>query len=69
MALLGKHLASDEVTLIAGELDISADRVTAEEIKKAIGAITRAPVSDSDIARVRAHLAAGGWPLVPPDRG
>jgi hypothetical protein len=62
MALLGKHLASDEVTLIAGELDISAP-VTAEEIKKAIGAITRAPVNDADTARSArtSQQAAGRW--------
>ena len=30
--------------------------------------ITRAEVSDADIARVRGHLAAGGWPLGTPDR-
>jgi hypothetical protein len=25
-------------------------------------------VHDSDVARVRAHLAAGGWPLATPPR-
>jgi hypothetical protein len=30
--------------------------------RSAAGAITRTTVSESDIARVRSHLAAGGWP-------
>jgi len=67
-ALLGSQLTDDEVTLIAGELAFSAAPESAREIKKAVSAITRATVSDSDIARVRSHLAAGGWPLETPDR-
>jgi hypothetical protein len=62
IALLGSQLAGDEVTLIAGELAFSSNQESAPEIKKAISAITRTTVSDSDIARVRSHLAAGGWP-------
>jgi hypothetical protein len=30
--------------------------------------VTHARPSESDIARVRARLAAGGWPLAPPQR-
>jgi hypothetical protein len=66
--LLGSQLTDEEVALIADELASSAAPGSAEEIKKAIGAIADTPVKDSDIARVRSHLAAGGWPLAAPDR-
>jgi len=68
VALLSRQFADDELTLIADELAFSADPQSAQEIKRAIGAITRSTVSESDIARVRSHLAAGGWPLAAPDR-
>jgi Protein of unknown function (DUF3349) len=67
-ALLGSQLTDDEVTLIGNELAFSADSESAEAIKKAIGAITNTEVHDADIARVRSHLAAGGWPLATPPR-
>ncbi len=67
-ALLGSQLTNDEVTLIAADLETSADPESAEAIKKAIADVTHTPVHDSDIARVRAHLAAGGWPLAIPPR-
>lgn len=68
VALLSRQFTDDELTLIADELAFSADPQSAQEIKRAIGAITRSTVSESDIARVRTHLAAGGWPLAAPDR-
>jgi hypothetical protein len=67
-ALLGSQLTNDEVTLIADDLAFSSDPESAEAVKKAIGNITHTPVHDSDIARVRSHLAAGGWPLAIPPR-
>jgi len=68
-ALLGSQLTNDEVTLIANELSFAADPESAEAMKKAISAITHSPeVQASDINRVRAHLAAGGWPLADPTR-
>ena len=68
-ALLGSQLTNDEVTLIANELAFSTDPESAEAMKKAISVITHnTEVHDSDIARVRAHLAAGGWPLATPER-
>jgi hypothetical protein len=67
-ALLGSHLSNHEVTLIADELMFSSDPESADRIKQAISNITHAQVHDSDIARVRAHLAAGGWPLAIPPR-
>jgi Protein of unknown function (DUF3349) len=67
-ALLGSQLTNDEVTLVADDLAFAADPQSAEAIKKAIANITHTPVHDSDIARVRSHLAAGGWPLAIPPR-
>ena len=67
-ALLGSQLTDDEVTLIADELASSSAPDSAEEIRKAVSAIKGTAVSDSDIARVRSRLAAGGWPLATPDR-
>jgi hypothetical protein len=65
-ALLGTQLTNDEVTLIAGELELAADPASAEAIKAAITAVTDSKPTDADLARVRAHLAAGGWPLATP---
>ena len=68
-ALLGSQLTDDEVTLIGEELAFAADPASSEAIKKAIAAVTQNyPVHDSDLARVRSHLAAGGWPLAIPPR-
>ncbi len=65
-ALLGSQLSNNDVALIADELAFSADSDSASAIRDAIGAITNTTPSDADIARVRAHLAAGGWPLAAP---
>ncbi len=40
-----------------------SDPDSAAVIRKAIGAVTHEQVNDADVARVRSHLAAGGWPL------
>ena len=65
-ALLGTQLTNDEVTLIAGELELSADPASADAIKAAIAAVTDTKPTDADLARVRSHLTAGGWPLATP---
>jgi Protein of unknown function (DUF3349) len=62
-ALLGRHLTDDEVKQVAGQLGDSADPHSREAIQTAINSVTNQPPCDSDINRVRAHLAAGGWPL------
>ncbi|HXL92155.1 MAG TPA: DUF3349 domain-containing protein [Streptosporangiaceae bacterium] len=62
-ALLGRHLTEDEVHDIANELVANGDAQSAGAIQAAINAVTREVPLDVDIARVRAHLAAGGWPL------
>ena len=66
-ALLGSELTNDEVTLIADELAFSADPESAEAVKAAITAVTNTKPSDADVNRVRARLAAGGWPLARPE--
>ena len=67
-ALLGSQLTNDEVSAIADELATSVDPDSAETIKAAIANVTHTPPHDSDIARVRSRLAAGGWPLAAPDQ-
>jgi hypothetical protein len=67
-ALLGMHLSDEEITAVAGDLATSADPSSADAIKKAITAVTNSQPLESDIDRVRAHLAAGGWPLAEPPR-
>jgi hypothetical protein len=67
-ALLGSQLTHDEVNLIAKELEFSAAPESADAIRKAISDVTHTPVHDSDINRVRARLAGGGWPLAHPAR-
>jgi hypothetical protein len=62
-AILGYHLSNDEVAAIADELAASTDPSSADAIKHAITAVTNTRPLESDIDRVRARLAAGGWPL------
>jgi hypothetical protein len=62
-AILGYHLSNDEVAVIADELAAATDPASADEIKQAITAVTNTKPLESDIDRVRARLAAGGWPL------
>jgi Protein of unknown function (DUF3349) len=69
LALLGSELTNDEVTLIIDELTFSADPESKEAVKAAITAVTNTKPSDADINRVRARLAAGGWPLARPESG
>jgi hypothetical protein len=66
-ALLGSQLTNEEVGLIAEDLSSAADPASREAIKKAISDVTNTKPLDSDIARVRAHLAEGGWPLARPE--
>ena len=65
-ALLGSQLTDAEVNEIADELASSSNPESAGAIRAAIKAVTDQPVGDSDIARVRARLAEGGWPLARP---
>jgi hypothetical protein len=65
-ALLGSQLTDTEVGEIADALASESDPESAAAIRKAIGDVTHEKVLDSDIARVRARLAGGGWPLAKP---
>ena len=67
-ALLGSQLSETEVKTIAEELERESKPGSAEAIRKAIEAVTDHKPSDADVARVRARLAAGGWPLAKPER-
>ncbi|HUN36435.1 MAG TPA: DUF3349 domain-containing protein [Trebonia sp.] len=68
-ALLGSQLTDAEVSAIADELADESKPDSATTIRHAITAVTAADhPTDADIARVRARLAAGGWPLAAPSR-
>jgi hypothetical protein len=67
-ALLASQLTDDEVNAIADELADTADPASAQQVRDAIEMITHNVPKDSDVARVRAHLAEGGWPLAQPER-
>jgi len=66
LALLGSQLTDADVSAIAEELASTSDPATAQTIRAAIGKVTHDRPLESDIARVRARLAAGGWPLARP---
>jgi hypothetical protein len=65
-ALLGSQLTEAEVDAIADELADESKPESSEAIRTAITAVTSTRPQESDIARVRARLAAGGWPLARP---
>jgi hypothetical protein len=65
-ALLASRLTDADVAAIADELAGSSDPASAERIREAIGNVTREKPLDSEVARVSARLAAGGWPLARP---
>lgn len=67
-ALLGSQLTDDEVHAIADELATESKPESADAIRRAISDVAHIEPKDSDVARVRARLAAGGWPLARPDR-
>jgi uncharacterized protein DUF3349 len=66
-ALLGRHLTDKEVKDVADELCATGDAHSADAIHAAINAVTKEQPRDTDLARVRARLAAGGWPLAGPE--
>jgi Protein of unknown function (DUF3349) len=66
LGLLRRKLTDVEVHTIAQELAGMAqqgDEITAADIEKLIEEATLGEPSPGDVARVSAHLAAGGWPL------
>ena len=66
-ALLASQLTDTDVKMIAEVLAESSDPHSATAIRDAIADITHDKPLESDVARVRARLAAGGWPLARPD--
>jgi hypothetical protein len=68
-ALLGSQLTEADATAIANELASASDPASARAIREAIGTVTHDKPLESDVARVRARLAAGGWPLAKPGQG
>jgi Protein of unknown function (DUF3349) len=64
-ALLGTQLTDVELLAVADELANESDPDSAAVIKRAISEVTHVQPTDADVSRVRAHLAAGGWPLAP----
>jgi uncharacterized protein DUF3349 len=68
-ALLGSQLTDAEVVQIGEELASSSDPSSAQSIRTAIKDVTDHPPTDADVARVRARLAGGGWPLAKPSPG
>jgi hypothetical protein len=68
-ALLAGQLSEEEVAEVATALtEASADPASAQAIRDAISSVTQSVPNEADVARVRARLAAGGWPLASPDR-
>ena len=65
-ALLGSQLTNDQVNAIADELANESKPESADAIRKAIADVTDHQATDADVSRVRARLAAGGWPLARP---
>ena len=62
-ALLGSELTDADINAIADELAATGDPATAQGIKDAIARASDEKPMEVDVARVRARLAAGGWPL------
>jgi uncharacterized protein DUF3349 len=73
VALLGvlrRKLTEDEIRGIAKELarqsEGSEEPISAQDIEELISDSMLQDATPADVARVSAHLAAGGWPLVDP---
>ncbi|MEU4217764.1 DUF3349 domain-containing protein [Actinoplanes sp. NPDC026623] len=72
LGLLQRTLTEDEVHRIsralADESVFNDEPVSADDIEKMIKASALQRARPEDVARVSAHLAAGGWPLADPPR-
>jgi hypothetical protein len=62
LALLANRLSNDDVKLVANELMLRGD-FDKIDIGVLISKLTDELPSDTDVERVRARLAAQGWPL------
>ena len=66
-ALLGSVLTDADINAIADELAAAGDPATAQGIRDAIARASNEKPLEVDVARVRARLVAGGWPLARAD--
>jgi hypothetical protein len=67
LALLARRLSAEEVAAVAAQLrDEGRLPVTNTDIGELIMGITDELPRPEDVARVRAQLASGGWPLADP---
>lgn len=69
LGLLRRSLTDDEVHQIAGDLAVLASRgadITTTDVERLVAEATLDAATEEDVARVSAHLAAGGWPLAAP---
>jgi hypothetical protein len=70
LGLLRRKLTDEEVHRIAQDLAAQAqqtsDPITTEVVEQMINGAVLQEASQEDVARVSAHLAAGGWPLADP---
>jgi hypothetical protein len=62
-ALLRRQLSDDELSTVTDELVRTGSLPSREQIAGAIRRLTTVVPADTDVARVRAQLAVGGWPL------
>jgi len=73
LGLLQRKLTQEEVRTIAQDLAyesvVNDEPISAEDIERMIKTSVLQPALPEDIARVSAHLAAGGWPLADPPLG
>jgi Protein of unknown function (DUF3349) len=65
-ALLGSHLTDADINAVADELANSSDPATSHTIREALREASDVKPLDLDVARVKARLAEGGWPLAEP---
>jgi hypothetical protein len=65
-ALLASQLTDADVAVIADELAGASDPSSAYAIRDAIEMVAHEKPLDSDVNRVSARLAAGGWRLARP---
>lgn len=66
LGLLRRKLTEHEVREIVVELAGLAqqgEEITTADVEKLINEATLDQAGEADVARVSAHLAAGGWPL------
>lgn len=66
LGLLRRKLTDTEVREIAAEivgLARQGEVTTVADVERLVNAATLDEPSESDVARVSSHLAAGGWPL------